>query len=92
MAKQPRSQFASPAEARAFAPLSARETEVAKLIAADLFDVEIGTELGIARDTVRDRVKSILLKLRSLPVEDFPYRVRTRVGVAVWYLQAASQQ
>lgn len=61
-------------EPEAWAPLTAREFEVARRIADGLTNVEIAEELGIARKTVASHVEHILAKLA----------VERRSGVAAW--------
>jgi two-component system NarL family response regulator len=58
--------------------LSAREREVLVLLAQGLSNAEIGAELGIAVNTVRNHVRSILDKLG----------VRNRVQAAVYAVRA----
>jgi DNA-binding CsgD family transcriptional regulator len=61
-------------EPEPWAPLTAREFEVARRIADGLTNVEIAEELGIARKTVASHVEHILAKLA----------VERRSGVAAW--------
>ena len=57
-----------------WAPLSAREFEVARLVAQGRTNPEIATELGISRKTVSAHVEHILGKLS----------VDRRAGIAAW--------
>jgi DNA-binding NarL/FixJ family response regulator len=50
---------------RAFPDLSDREYEVLTLLARDLTNQEIATELSISLKTVRNHVSNVLAKLRA---------------------------
>ncbi|MEV5978914.1 response regulator transcription factor [Streptomyces sp. NPDC052114] len=60
--------------ARRASPLTAREEEIALLVADGLTNTEIGTELFISPGTAKTHIANIQAKLR----------VRNRVGIAAW--------
>lgn len=59
-------------------PLTMRETEVCFLISGDMDNKSIGKKLGISVETVKEHVQNSLRKLK----------LRSRVGLAVWYVQS----
>jgi DNA-binding CsgD family transcriptional regulator len=62
------------AEPEPWAPLTSREFEIARLVAAGRTNAEIGTELGIARKTVSAHIEHIFARLG----------VNRRAEIAAW--------
>ncbi|MEU5977515.1 response regulator transcription factor [Streptomyces sp. NPDC047315] len=65
---------AAPSEAGPASPLTAREEEIARLVAEGLTNAEIGAALFITAGTVKTHVANVQTKLG----------VRNRVGIAAW--------
>jgi DNA-binding NarL/FixJ family response regulator len=63
--------------------LSAREREVARLVARGLANKEIARELGLSQGTVKMHVHSISLKLKARQVLKPGARVRYTLGQLV---------
>lgn len=57
--------------------LTPRELEVVAHIAMDLSNEQIGSELGISVETVKEHVQNVIRKLK----------VRSRVGLALWHVK-----
>lgn len=65
-----------------YAKLTRRERDVANAIVADQTNKEIGLQLGIAEETVKEHMQHILKKTGC----------KSRVGVAVLVLRAEAEQ
>ncbi|MEV5599583.1 response regulator transcription factor [Streptomyces sp. NPDC052496] len=63
-----------PAAPAARSPLTARESEIARLVAEGLTNAEIGEQLFISAGTAKTHVANVQAKLK----------VRNRVGIAAW--------
>ncbi|MFJ2742988.1 response regulator [Streptomyces sp. NPDC087440] len=75
----PSAQPAAPADAPApSTPLTAREAEIAHLVADGLTNAEIGDRLFISAGTAKTHIANIQAKLK----------VRNRVGIAAWAWEA----
>lgn len=64
----------------AIIPLTPRETDVAYMVAKDYSNVQIGLLLKIRPLTVNTNIRNAMRKLN----------LRTRVGLAVWYVRAVT--
>jgi DNA-binding NarL/FixJ family response regulator len=62
-------------------PLTAREEEIARLVAEGLTNAEIGTRLFISSGTAKTHIANIQAKLK----------VRNRVGIAAWSWETLSR-
>ncbi|WP_371572375.1 response regulator [Streptomyces sp. NBC_01314] len=64
----------APAAPTALSPLTAREDEIARLVAEGLTNAEIGEKLFISAGTAKTHVANVQAKLKA----------RNRVGIAAW--------
>ncbi|MEY6569708.1 response regulator transcription factor, partial [Streptomyces sp. PGLac3x] len=64
----------TPAAPTPLSPLTARETEIARLVAQGHTNAEIGEHLSISPGTANTHVANIQAKLKA----------RNRVGIAAW--------
>ncbi|MFF1442736.1 response regulator [Streptomyces sp. NPDC058295] len=65
---------AAPAAPTALSPLTAREQEIARLVAEGLTNAEIGKKLFISAGTAKTHIANVQAKLKA----------RNRVGIAAW--------
>ncbi|MER6915855.1 response regulator transcription factor [Streptomyces sp. NPDC000594] len=64
----------APAASPALTPLTARESEIARLVAEGLTNAEIGERLFISAGTAKTHIANVQAKLKA----------RNRVGIAAW--------